>query len=160
MSKTHNMPSAVNTPHFYRLSFADVDRVLEIEEQVYSHPWTRGNFHDSLYSGHEMFALQDANEDLIGYYVLMSVVDEMHLLNFAISAQYQGLGYARILLDQVCASARGQQFISILLEVRVSNQRALAVYTRYGFAEIGRRKAYYPLAENRREDAIVMRMEL
>ena len=150
----------MSTPQFFRLSFADVDRVLEIEQQVYSHPWTRGNFHDSLYHSHEMFGLQSAGENLIAYYVLMPVVDEMHLLNFAISAQYQGLGYARTVLDHLCASAREQQFISLLLEVRLSNLRAISVYTQYGFSEIGRRKAYYPVADNMREDAIVMRMEL
>jgi ribosomal-protein-alanine N-acetyltransferase len=157
---SQNINNAANASHFYKLSFADIDRVLEIEESVYSHPWTRGNFHDSLYSGHEMLGLQDDSKDLIGYYVLMPVVDEMHLLNFAISAHYQGLGCARILLDHLCASARAQQSISILLEVRVSNLRALSVYTRYGFSEIGRRKAYYPVDDKLREDAIVMRLEL
>jgi ribosomal-protein-alanine N-acetyltransferase len=150
----------MSTAQFYRLSFADVDRVLAIEQQLYSHPWTRGNFHDSLYNAHEMFGLQDASNNLIAYYVLMPVVDEMHLLNFAISTQYQGLGYARSVLDHLCASAREQKFISVLLEVRLSNLRAISVYTQYGFSEIGRRKAYYPLADNKREDAIVMRMEL
>ncbi|MFZ6748110.1 ribosomal protein S18-alanine N-acetyltransferase [Undibacterium sp. Ren11W] len=160
MSQTPNISGAVSAPHFYCLSFADVDRVLEIEEQVYSHPWTRGNFHDSLYSAHQMLGLQDASNNLIGYYVLMPVVDEMHLLNFAIATQHQGLGYARILLDHLCASAREQRFLSILLEVRLSNLRALSVYTEYGFSEIGRRKSYYPVVGNLREDAIVMRIEL
>jgi ribosomal-protein-alanine N-acetyltransferase len=153
---------------FCTLGFADIDRVLQIEEQVYSHPWTRGNFHDSIYSGHAMIGLQAAGRlvngpelhDLMAYYLLMPVVDEMHLLNFAVAADYQGLGHARLLLDHMCEYVRQQQCLSILLEVRVSNQRAIKVYQRYGFNEIGRRKSYYPMADNLREDAIVMRMEL
>jgi ribosomal-protein-alanine N-acetyltransferase len=153
---------------FCTLGFADIDRVLQIEEQVYSHPWTRGNFHDSIYAGHAMIGLQAAGRlengaelhDLLAYYLLMPVVDEMHLLNFAVAADYQGLGYARLLLDHMCEYVRQQQCLSILLEVRVSNQRAIKVYQRYGFSEIGRRKSYYPVADNLREDAIVMRMEL
>jgi ribosomal-protein-alanine N-acetyltransferase len=153
---------------FCTLGFADVDRVLQIEEQVYSHPWTRGNFHDSIYSGHPMIGLQGAGRlekgaelrNLLAYYVLMPVVDEMHLLNFAVAAGAQGQGYARLLLDHMCEYVRQQQCQSILLEVRISNQRAIDVYQRYGFSEIGRRKSYYPVADNLREDAIVMRMEL
>jgi ribosomal-protein-alanine N-acetyltransferase len=46
---------------------------------------------------------------------------------------------------------------SVLLEVRPSNTRALEIYERYGFKQIGRRKGYYPAADGQREDAIVMR---
>jgi ribosomal-protein-alanine N-acetyltransferase len=143
-----------------KLSFADIDEILEIEEQVYSHPWTRGNFLDSLYSGHEVMGLRDNQQRLLGYFFLMPVLDEMHLLNIAVRADRQGQGVGRFLLDSLTRQVREQQFLSILLEVRISNQRALDVYQRYGFAEIGRRKAYYPSADSMREDAIVMRLAL
>ncbi len=145
---------------FSRLGFEDIDDVLAIENQVYSHPWSRGNFLDSLYSAYHLTGLRDPSEKLIGYFLLMPVVDEMHLLNLAVSAEYQGLGYARLMLDNMVAMAREKQCLAILLEVRISNQRAIEVYQRYGFKEIGRRKAYYPAHDNLREDAIVMRIEL
>ncbi len=145
---------------FCRLGFADIDQMLSIEEKVYSHPWTRGNFLDSFYSGHEACGLRNKSEDLLGYFVLMSVLDEMHLLNFSIAAEYQRQGLARILLDKMSECAREKNILSILLEVRVSNQRAVDVYQRYGFTEIGRRKGYYPATDGVREDAIVMRIEL
>lgn len=150
----------MNAYSFCKLGYADVDQLLQIEEQVYSHPWTRGNFHDSLYSAHEIFGLRDNKQELVAYFVLMPVVDEIHLLNFAVSACMQGQGYARILLDKMSSYVREKPFSSILLEVRVSNQRAIEIYQRYGFTEIGRRKLYYPAANNSREDAIVMRMDL
>ena len=145
---------------FCKLSFADIDEILEIEEQVYSHPWTRGNFIDSLYSGHEVVGVRDHKQLLLGYFFLMPVLDEIHLLNIAVRADMQRQGIGRLLLDSLTKKIREQHFLSILLEVRISNQRALDVYKRYGFAEIGRRKAYYPSANNIREDAIVMRLSL
>lgn len=146
--------------NFCKLDFSDVDQLLAIEERVYSHPWTRGNFLDSLYSAHEIIGLQNDEKELLAYFVLMPVVDEMHLLNFAVSASVQGQGYARVLLDKMRSCAQEKQFQSVLLEVRVSNQRAIEIYQRYGFTEIGRRKSYYPVENNGREDAIVMRMDL
>lgn len=145
---------------FCKLGFADIEQILTIEESVYSHPWTRGNFLDSFYSGHEAFGLRNKSENLLGYFVLMSVLDEMHLLNFSIATEWQRLGLARILLDEISRHAREKNIVSILLEVRVGNQRAFDVYQRYGFIEIGRRKEYYPGTDGMREDAIVMRIEL
>ncbi|MGZ8321407.1 MAG: GNAT family N-acetyltransferase, partial [Telluria sp.] len=75
-------------------------------------------------------------------------------------AERQGQGIGRCLLDQAVACARALSMESILLEVRPSNLRALKVYRDYGFTEIGRRKAYYPDHDGKREDAIVMRLPL
>jgi ribosomal-protein-alanine N-acetyltransferase len=78
----------------------------------------------------------------------------------AVAGERQGEGLGRYLLDRAAQRAREQGMLSILLEVRPSNERALHVYKQYGFAEIGRRKGYYPAHEGRREDAIVMRYPL
>ncbi|MDO9193437.1 MAG: ribosomal protein S18-alanine N-acetyltransferase, partial [Undibacterium sp.] len=104
--------------------------------------------------------LRNKLQNLSGYFILMPVVDEMHLLNLAVAADFQRQGIARRLLDKMNAYAVQQNVSSILLEVRLSNQRAIDVYQRYGFVEIGRRKAYYPALGSTREDAIVMRKEL
>lgn len=146
--------------HFCALAEGDIGQVLKIEQQVYAHPWTRGNFLDSLNAGHEMCGLRDARQDLIGYFLAMLIVDEVHLLNLAVCSEQQGRGFSRMLMDRLCAYARSHKAASILLEVRIRNARAIQVYRHYGFAEIGRRKAYYPAENNTREDAIVMRMTL
>jgi len=137
---------------------ADLEQVLVIENSVYPHPWTRGNFLDSLASGYAAWVLREPTFRLAAYFLAMPVVDEMHLLNISVRADLQGHGLGRMLLDRVAALARGQAMTSILLEVRPSNRRALVVYERYGFVRIGLRKAYYPAAGNTREDAIVMRL--
>lgn len=139
---------------------ADIDEVLELEHSVYPHPWTRGNFLDSLASGYEAWVLRDEHWNLVGYFLMMPAVHEAHLLNIAVAANRQGQGLGRYLLDKVAACARGLSMESILLEVRPTNLRALKIYKEYGFTEIGRRKAYYPDHQGQREDAIVMRYSL
>jgi ribosomal-protein-alanine N-acetyltransferase len=135
---------------------ADLDEVLALEESVYPHPWSKGNFIDSLDSGYIAWTVRDAGW-LVGYFLLMEAVDEAHLLNVAVCPSHQGRKLGLYLLDKITAVARGASMESILLEVRPSNLRALKVYERYGYKEIGRRKNYYPAHNGLREDAIVMR---
>ena len=138
----------------------DIDDVAELERQVYPHPWSRGNFADSLASAYQAWVLRSDEGALLGYFLLMPAVDEAHLLNLAVRAERQGQGLGRYLLDKAVACARGLSMESILLEVRPSNLRAQDVYLRYGFSQIGRRKGYYPAPGNLCEDAIVMRLRL
>jgi len=139
---------------------ADIDEVLALEQSVFPHPWSRANFVDSLASGYDAWVLRDAHGTLAGYFLVMFAVDEAHLLDVAVAAGRQRSGLGRHLLDRVVARSIEHGMESILLEVRPSNERALAVYKKYGFAEIGRRKGYYPAHEGQREDAIVMRFVL
>jgi ribosomal-protein-alanine N-acetyltransferase len=138
----------------------DLEEVVAIEQSVYPHPWTRTNFADSLKNGYQAWVLRNPAHELMGYFLVMAVVDEAHLLNVAVASAWQGQGLGRFLLNQSAACARGLGMESMLLEVRPSNERALRIYRRYGFAEIGRRKGYYPAANGTREDAIVMRIAL
>jgi ribosomal-protein-alanine N-acetyltransferase len=142
------------------MAVADVDEVHALEQSVFPHPWSRANFLDSLASGYDGWVLREQGGALAGYFLLMYAVDEAHLLDVALAAPRQRAGLGRYLLDRATARARQQGMESVLLEVRPSNQRALAVYRAYGFTEIGRRKAYYPAHEGQREDAIVMRKGL
>lgn len=135
---------------------ADLEEVYAVEQSVYPHPWSRGNFADSLDAGYHAWVLRDQGT-LAGYFLLMAAVDEAHLLNVSVAEDRQRQGLGHYLLNKVAACARGLGTESILLEVRPSNLRALQVYRRYGFEEIGRRKAYYPAHNGQREDAIVMR---
>jgi ribosomal-protein-alanine N-acetyltransferase len=161
MSSVRDSPPAIDpaTLHFSRMRAEDLPDVLLIEYDVYPHPWTRGNFLDSISSGYETWIVRTSARALAGYFLLMPAVDEAHLLNITVHPQLQGRLVGRALLDKVIELARQKGMRSILLEVRPSNRRALAIYKHCGFAEIGLRKNYYP-AFNGREDAIVMRMPI
>lgn len=138
----------------------DVDPVLAIEQRAYGFPWTRGNFLDSLRAGYEAQLRVDADDAILGYFVAMPGVDEVHLLNLTVAPEHQHRGHARALLEVLIEHSRAREAGSLLLEVRPSNARALALYARRGFAQIGRRPRYYPAAHGAREDALVMRLAL
>ncbi len=145
---------------FAAMRVNDVDEVTRVENDAYPFPWTRGNFLDSLDSGYDAWVLREAGGRLAGYFLLMPVVDETHLLNITVRPDWQGQGLGSRLMDKVRERAAVAGMASILLEVRPSNQHALAVYRHLGFAQIGMRKNYYPAAAGNREDAIVMRLPL
>lgn len=137
----------------------DLDAVIEVERLAYPFPWTRGNFIDSLVAEYVVEVMVDARGLLLGYYVAMPGVDELHLLNVTVHPAWQNRGLGRALLAAVRTQAQQRQLACLWLEVRESNQRARALYLRLGFAEVGRRRGYYPAGEQR-EDALVMRLPL
>ena len=137
---------------------ADVDAVSALESDIAEFPWTRGHFADCLKAGYSGWVLK-LDGQLVAYAVLMMVVDEGHLLNIGVAASYQHRGLGRSLLEHIMARSRESGGSSLLLEVRPSNHKALALYQRFGFGEIGRRKGYYP-AHLGREDALVLRRDL
>lgn len=136
----------------------DLDTVTFIERSVQAFPWTRGNFSDALAAGYDCWVARE-NGVVLGFAVLMRAVDEVHLLVIGIIPAEQRAGRGRRLFDFVSAQAREAGMSRILLEVRPSNEHALAFYRKCGFAEIGRRRGYYPASDGR-EDAIVMAREL
>ena len=142
------------------MNIRDVEEVVRIENDAYPFPWTRGNFLDSLANRYEAWVLREADERLAGYFLLMSAVDDVHLLNITVRPDLHGQGIGRYLLNKVCELAESAGIYRVLLEVRPSNQHALAVYRHAGFQMIGIRKKYYPAAGSSREDAIVMRLTL
>jgi ribosomal-protein-alanine N-acetyltransferase len=137
---------------------ADLDAVMAIESAIYTHPWTYGNFADSLRAGYECRTLWLGTE-LLGYFVLMLAAGEAHLLNLSIAAAQQRAGYGSLLLREAAALARGRGGRRLFLEVRPSNRGAQALYTRFGFRKIGVRRGYYP-AHSGREDALVLTLTL
>jgi ribosomal-protein-alanine N-acetyltransferase len=134
---------------------ADIDAVTAIEQRAHPFPWTRGNFADSLKAGHSAWVFR-AGGELVGYGVLMLTVDDAELLTVTIAPEYQRRGLGSNLLDQLFGIARSHGAVRMLLEVRPGNESGLALYRRFGFAEIGRRRAYY----HGKEDAIVMARDL
>ncbi len=144
---------------FAPMTEARLDAVMALEAVAYPHPWTRGNFMDALRSGYHARVLL-AGGELLGYYVAMQGVDEVHLLNITVAPEYQRQGWGRVMLDALALWARGLGAQWLWLEVRVSNTRAIAIYESHGYRRVGLRKAYYPAGHGQREDAVVMSLRL
>jgi len=132
--------------------------VMAIESALYTHPWTRGNFADSLRAAYECRTYRLQGE-LIGYFVLLAAAGEAHLLNLSIAELHQRRGYGTALLNQATALARKLGAKNVFLEVRPSNRAAQELYYRYGFRKIAVRRDYYP-ARSGREDALVLSLAL
>jgi ribosomal-protein-alanine N-acetyltransferase len=137
----------------------NLDAVMAIEQTAYSHPWSRGNFMDSLNPLFDAQCLWLKGE-LLGYFLAMRGFTEMHLLNITLAPAHQAQGWGRMMLDALALISRHTGAQSLWLEVRQSNQRALQVYAHYGFKQVGVRKDYYPASHQQREHAVVMSLEL
>lgn len=148
---------------FRGMTLLDLDAIMAIEPHIYSHPWTRGNFSDSLQSGYSAWVLQ-LTDEIIGYAVMMMVLDEAHLLNLSIAQSYQKKGLGRCLLEHMLIQARQRDAKNMFLEVRTSNVSALALYEKTGFNEMAIRRGYYPadpkIFKYGREDAVLMGLAL
>jgi ribosomal-protein-alanine N-acetyltransferase len=137
----------------------DLIKVVEIEQAANRFPWSYKNFEDCLMAGHHAWAIVNEKDEIIGYTIIQVIVDELHLLNICIAPKFQGQGFGRALLNEVIELADEHSASVVLLEVRRSNHRAQQLYLQSGFNEISVRRGYYP-AENGREDAILMAMDL
>lgn len=156
---TVDAPKASVEARFEPLLPQSLDAVLDVEQRAYAHPWNRTNFLDALQSGYQAQMLL-AGETLLGYFVAMRGVEEVHLLNITVAPEYQGQGWSRVMLDALTLWARGQAAQWLWLEVRVGNTRALRVYEAHGYVRVGYRKGYYPAGQGQREDAVVMGLRL
>ena len=138
---------------------SDLDAVVLLEQQVYPHPWTRGNFADALAAGYHAQCVHQGTE-LCGYVVAMAGVEEAHLLNITVARALQGQGHGHHLWQHLCAWAPQVGAQRVWLEVRRSNVAAQAIYKHWGFETVGERKNYYPAGRGQREDAVVMGLTL
>ncbi|MBY0270287.1 MAG: ribosomal protein S18-alanine N-acetyltransferase [Burkholderiales bacterium] len=145
-------------PRMRRMAAGDLAAVEAIERTVYTHPWTIGNFTDSLEAGYHCWVMEREG-GVAGYSVMMIAAGEAHLLNLSIALPLQRRGLGGELLRFVVKLARDCGAQTIFLEVRESNAAGRALYARHGFAEIGVRRAYYP-AGAVREDAVTMEKKL
>jgi ribosomal-protein-alanine N-acetyltransferase len=141
-------------PQLAPMNEADLDAVAAIEQAVYTHPWTRGNFADSLRAGYQCCTWRLGGE-LVGYFVLLCAAGEAHLLNLSIAEGRQRRGHGAALLREAMRVARASGARIIFLEVRPSNRAGQALYERFGFTKIALRRGYYP-SHRGREDALVL----
>lgn len=139
----------------------DLDTVMSMESISHEHPWTRGNFMDSIVGGHWAYCVRevdDLTKRIWAYCILLPAVDDLHLLNITVHPDLRAQGIGMRLMGAIEAIASNMSIPRILLEVRPSNQAAIGLYQMAGYQELARRKAYYPVESSSggREDAIVM----
>lgn len=132
---------------------SDLEAVVEIENQVQSHPWKKSQFEESITS--YVSTVIERNHQVVGFCILQPVLDEANLLLMAIHPSQQGKGLGYQLLDESIALLKNNP-VQIFLEVRESNKAAIALYEKSDFHQIDLRKNYYPHKDGSREHAIIM----
>jgi ribosomal-protein-alanine N-acetyltransferase len=140
--------------HYLRpLGETDLTDVLQIESQVYNFPWSRQIFSDCMRVGYSCWAyIKDSQ--LVGYAILSVAVGEAHLLNICVDPKHHGEGLGEQFMHELFEISRELGAENLFLEVRPTNLRAVGLYRKLGFRQIGQRKDYYPGLDGR-EDAWV-----
>lgn len=147
-------------PNIIRKMLAeDVPEVMRMEAMIQSFPWTEQIFNDCIKVGYYCYILE-SDKQLLGYLISSLMVDDFHVLNVAVEPTARGQGFGRKLMLQAIHLAKAENAGRVLLEVRVTNQTAIKLYKSLGFYQLAIRKKYYPAANNSREDAIVMSLDL
>ena len=140
------------------MTHEDLPLVSDIERRSYDFPWSHGVFRDCLLAGYQCIVLE-RDDSVAGYGILSVAGGEAHILNLCVDPNYRSYGYGERLLDEILLLARAAAVRQIFLEVRPSNETALALYKKKGFHQVANRSAYYQAREGR-EDAAVLAKKL
>ena len=151
------MPNALSKSVLIKeMKESDLEEVLEIEKKSFADPWSRRLFKETLSFPHSVnFVLREGTGALLGYVNFYLIGEEAHMLNLAIHPDFRKKGLATHLLNYTLDFLKRRKAANFFLEVREGNRDAIALYRKFGFQMIGRRKRYY--AETN-EDALVMHL--
>ena len=146
---------------------ADLERVEAIERASFADPWSFETFSDALSLRHLRFlvaeesprggAAEGGEPSVVGYVVALVMADEGEIADVAVLPAAKRRGIGRALLERMSAELAEEGVHALFLEVRESNAAARALYSALGFAEVGRRPAYY---RHPSEDALLLRRDL
>lgn len=136
----------------------DYSQVYAIEQRCHAFPWSEATLASNQGERYINFRL-DVGNTLAAFAIIQRVLDEATLFNIAVDLPFQRQGLGRQLLEHAIAVLEGQGIRTLWLEVRASNQGAIALYTSLGFSEVTIRRNYYP-THGGQEDAIVMALPL
>ncbi|MBM4765374.1 ribosomal protein S18-alanine N-acetyltransferase [Bacillus sp. B15-48] len=143
---------------FRHMELADIERILEIETQSFTTPWSKEAFNNELTNNKFAFyTVIEVDNQVVGYCGSWVIIDEVHITNIAILPDYRGMKLGEALLCKVMDSVREIGAKTMTLEVRVSNTIAQSLYKKLGFQEGAIRKNYYT---DNIEDALVMWVNL
>lgn len=131
-----------------------IAQIAELEKRCFSCPWTEEQLKTQLKDDrHEFIAALRDNGEVLGYVGMMYILDEGYISNVAVAPEYRRQGVADEIIKSLSSICDSLNLSFVTLEVRAGNEPAIALYSKHGFFEVGRRKNYYVLPK---EDAILM----
>ena len=135
----------------------DVAQITKLETVCFSDPWSEKSIASELDNRLSYWLVAEEEGRIVGYVGSQSVLDSADMMNIAVSPDYRRRGIGRQLVEHLIFDLRNKNIHFLLLEVRVSNAPAIALYDKLGFRPVGKRPRYY---HNPREDALILRKEL
>ena len=139
------------------MAIGDIPRIMSIEELSFSSPWSEDSFRSFMGDVLSFSLVLQCENEIAGYAMGWIVEEYAELANIAVDSKFRRMGLGKELVEKVVGICREKSVEGIFLEVRESNLDAIALYSKYGFEEIGYRKEYY---RNPREDALVLMLKL
>ncbi len=144
-------------PIFRNGTEKDIEYIAELEAKTFTDAWTEQSVRDTFEQKQAFITVAENDERLIGYCIIYYVMDEAEIARIAVSEDVRKLGIGTGLLDYTCKSCREKQIERLLLDVRESNEGAIAFYKNHGFQTDGIRKNFYEMPK---ENAVLMSMSL
>lgn len=139
-----------------KMTAAHVDAVAALEKLCFDDPWSVLSILSELHNPLSLWLIAVENGDVLGYVGSQSVLGEADMMNLAVHPAYRRKGIGQMLVTKLVEALAKQDVHCLTLEVRASNDPAIALYTRMGFVQVGLRRNYY---RNPREDARILRKE-
>lgn len=137
-----------------KMEVEDLDRIMEIEKNAFTTPWTRESFILEITKNQlARYIVAEIDDVVVGYGGIWLILDEGHITNIAVDMNYRKMGIGNSLVEGLICLCMEVNISSMTLEVRESNIAAQNLYKKYGFIEAGIRPKYYA---DDNEDAIIM----
>lgn len=133
-----------------------VPGVAALEALCFSDPWSERSVASELDNPLSCWLVCVADGAVVGYVGSQTVLGETDMMNVAVHPSYRRRGIAEQLIAKLIEKLCEAESHCLSLEVRASNEAAIALYTKMGFSVVGKRPRYY---HNPKEDALIMRKE-
>lgn len=133
----------MSKPLIKRAKITHIHQVHKIEVESFKRPWSFASFIFEIKNPFSFFYVIEKDKKIIGYFILWDMGEEFHLANIAVKKEERGKGYGRMMLDKILEMAKKENKKRIRLEVRVSNERAIKIYEKFGFKKTRIIKNYY-----------------
>lgn len=126
----------------------DTDKILKIEIVSFQNPWSKESIVEDISNkDRSYYYLISESDEIVGYISIWLILDEISINNIAISKQYRGKGYGKLLIEKIFELGKEKEVRNYILEVRESNVEAIGLYEKVGFKIIGKRKQFYSNGE-------------
>ena len=138
------------------MGFSDLEEAYKIELDVNPSPWKYETFLSSFEVGHKGLICKKDNL-MIGFIIFSSISPEAHILSISVRNEMQSKGIGTLLLKSMLDQCKVMNYKKIFLEVRVSNEKAINFYEKFGFSKDAIRNNYYT---DNSEDALLMSLSI